>query len=118
MVENDTTDIFEDGINHVMVTEFATFPCYRSIRFENNRKVEFDDEGTPVLQEYDPTSFYVMDCLHNGRRRIITLNEDFVLYIIENYSDEVWDDIVNVCAASLGEEKDEPHKVIRSSIYG
>ena len=117
-VENDLEDMFENGINHIMVTEFAMFPCYRSIRFENNNQMEFDEEGSPILREYDPSAFYVMDCLYKGRRRIITLDEDFVLYIIENYSDEVWDDIVNVCAASLGEKKDEPHKVIRSSIYG
>ena len=116
--ENDLEDMFRNGINHIMVTEFAMFPCYRSIRFENNNQMEFDEEGSPILREYDPSAFYVMDCLYKGRRRIITLDEDFVLYIIENYSDEVWDDIVNVCAASLGEKKDEPHKVIRSSIYG
>lgn len=116
-VEDDLEDMFKNGINHVIVTEFAMFPCYRSIRFESNNQIEFDEEGSPILRESNPSSFYVMDCLYKGHRRIITLDEDLVLHIIENYTDEIWDSIVEAGIIASGEEN-KICKPIHSSIYG
>ena len=83
-------------ITHIIVTNNGhKIKCYESIEL-------FSDE----------TKITVAKCLIRMKQYMITINNENIDYILENYNDDIWNRLCNIGNVSVSEENDD------RSIYG
>lgn len=76
-------------ITHIIVTTNGTkIKCYDS--------VELFSEEIKII---------VAKCLVNRKDNIITINDDKVDYILEEYNDEIWNQVINIANCERVNEK-------------
>lgn len=80
-----------ESITHTIVTTSGTkIKCCDSVEL-------FSDE----------TKIIVAKCLVNRKYNIITINDDKIDYILENYNDDIWNQLLNMNITEITEIEDD-----------
>jgi len=91
-----------EKITHIIVTEKYSFPCYKSIEMGCS-----DLNGNEYV-------VCIMDCKYKGKRKIATINKENILFTVEGYRREVWDEI----SSYIYGESDENPTIVENLMYG